>query len=63
MLETPKFVNIKSYDGEIVCKNCGARLAVKFVGSPKPVKYKLVEKPRKELDAPINIVFKEVERK
>lgn len=47
-LEIPEWVNTDNYDGEIVCKKCCARLAIKFKGSEKPAKYKLVEKPPKE---------------
>ena len=61
VLDIPKFVDIKSYDGEIVCKKCRARLAIKFVGSPKPVKYKLVENPPKE-DVPVTVVYKPVDK-
>ena len=48
-LDIPEWVNTDKYDGEISCKKCGARLAIKFVGSTKPVKYKVVKegKPRK----------------
>ena len=62
VLDIPKFVDIKSYDGEIVCKKCRARLAVKFVGSPKPVKYKLVEKPPKGGVPVTTIVYKPVDK-
>ncbi len=32
-----------NYDGEITCRKCNARLAIKFLNSQKPVKYKLVK--------------------
>ena len=47
VLDIPEWVDTDDYDGELVCKKCKARLAIKFVGS-KPVKYKLVEKPKEE---------------
>ncbi|MFC1911680.1 hypothetical protein ACFLXG_00775 [Chloroflexota bacterium] len=43
ILSIPKWVNTDNYDGEIICKKCGSRLAIKFAGSPKPVKYKVVK--------------------
>lgn len=58
-LDIPEFVDIKNYDGEIVCKKCKARLAIKFVGSHQPVKYKLVEKPTRE-DKPVKIIYKNI---
>ena len=42
-VDIPKFIDTKNYDGEIVCKNCNTRLAIKFAGSLKPVKYKVVK--------------------
>lgn len=57
VLDIPKWVDIKSYDGEIVCKECGARLAIKFVDSPKPAKYKVVEKPT-EKENPVTVILK-----
>ncbi len=60
-LAIPKWVNTDDYDGEIVCEECKARLAIKFVGSPKPVKYKLVEKLPKE-DVPVTLVYKPVDK-
>ena len=45
VLDIPSYVDTKGFDGEIRCKKCEARLAIKFIGSEKPAKYKLVEKP------------------
>ena len=45
VLDIPNFVDIDNYDGEIVCNKCRARLAIKFIGSPKPVKYRVVKEP------------------
>ncbi len=61
VLDIPGFVSIDNYDGEIVCSKCKARLAIKFVGSPKPVKYRVVkERPPKELgDILVEIVHKD----
>ncbi len=44
-LDIPNWVNIDNYDGQILCQNCKARLAIKFKGSAKPIKYSLIEKP------------------
>ena len=45
-LDIPDWVNFDSYDGEVVCRDCGARLAIKFKGSKSPAKYRLLEKPQ-----------------
>ena len=61
VLDIPNFVDIDNYDGEIVCNKCRARLAIKFVGSPKPVKYRVVkERPPVDIrDIEINVVHKD----
>ncbi len=61
VLDIPDFVDIDNYDGEIVCNRCKARLAIKFVGSPKPVKYKVVKErpPLDTGDIEINIVHRD----
>ncbi len=51
-LDIPEWVNTDKYDGEISCKKCGTRLAIKFVGSTKPVKYKVVKEGK-----PSKVVF------
>jgi len=56
VLDIPEWVVTDYYDGEIVCKKCKARLAIKFVGS-KPVKYKLVEKPT-EKENPVTVILR-----
>ena len=65
-LDIPKWVDTDSYiyDGEIVCSKCQARLAITFVGSPKPVKYRLRKNPPKPKklsleDIEISIVHKD----
>ena len=42
-LELPNWINIENYDGEVVCKKCDSRLAIKFARSSQPIKYKLVK--------------------
>lgn len=42
-IEIPKWIDTKDYDGEMKCPNCKSRLYIKFKGSEKPVKYKLLE--------------------
>ncbi len=46
--ELPEYISIDKFEGEFRCTKCGARLSIKFSGSEKPVKYKLIEKPTKE---------------
>ena len=41
----PKYIDIDDYEGEMICPKCGARLFVKFKGSIRPRKYRLIEKP------------------
>ena len=55
-LAIPEWVNTDDYDGEIVCKKCKARLAIKFTGSEKPAKYKLIKKPQPE---PKKLIFRD----
>ena len=45
-LTIPDWVNTHNYDGEIVCQNCEARLAIKFKNSRQPTKYNLIDKPQ-----------------
>ena len=64
VLDIPDYVNFDFYDGEIICNKCEAKLAIKFVGSPKPLKYRLKKNPPKPKklsleDIEITIVHKD----
>ncbi len=55
--ELPEYISIDKFEGDFRCKKCCARLSIKFSGSEKPAKYKLIEKPTKE---PIQITQVEI---
>ncbi len=44
-IDIPKYIDTDDYEGEMLCPECDTRLFVKFKGSLKPNKYRLVEKP------------------
>lgn len=55
-ISIPKYINTDDYDGEITCKKCQARTAIKFDGSPKPKKYKVV-KDGNPLSFPLRVIY------
>ena len=56
-LDIPEWIDTNNYDGEIICKECGARLAMKFVNSQLK-KYKL----RKEGKIEIKVEYEDVDK-
>lgn len=59
LIDIPKGIDTKYYDGIVVCQECGLWLDIKLVES-KVRKRKVVEKQVKG-DIPVSIVFRKVE--